>query len=115
MRTFVATLLALLLLAPGASQAQDGYGQQLCTAHMPPGTPCACVGPILQGEFSEEELAPLLQFLRAFMEGLGGDTAAHQKTIDQIAAEHGKANIEAWLKRFEALSPQTAETCMFKF
>lgn len=61
---------------------------------MPPGTPCACVGPILAEEFEEEELEPLLKFLRALMEGLGGDSATHQKTIDQIAAEHGKATIE---------------------
>ena len=31
-----------------------------------------------------------MQFLRAFMTGLKGDEAAAQKTIDRIAAKHGK-------------------------
>jgi hypothetical protein len=57
----------------------------------------------------------LLRFLRAFMTGLKGDEAAAQKTIDGIAAKHGKKTIEDWLKRFEALSPETAKTCNFKF
>ena len=82
---------------------------------MPPGTPCTCVGPILDEEFDEEELTPLLQFLRAFMTGLKGDEATAQKTIDGIAAKYGKKTIEDWLKRFEGLSPETAKTCNFKF
>jgi predicted Zn-dependent peptidase len=82
---------------------------------MPPGTPCVCIAPILEEEFEQEELEPLMQFMRAFMAGLKGDEAAAQKTIDRIAAEHGQATIEDWLKRFEALSPETAKTCNFKF
>jgi predicted Zn-dependent peptidase len=82
---------------------------------MPPGTPCACVAPILEEEFDEEELDPLMQFLRAFMSGLKGDEAAAQKTIDRIAAKHGKETLMDWLKRFEGLSPETAKTCNFEF
>ena len=72
-------------------------------------------GDILDEEFEQEELEPLLQFLRAFMDGLKGDDATAQKTIDTIAAKHGKKTIEDWLKRFEALSPETEKTCKFKF
>jgi len=82
---------------------------------MPPGTPCTCVAAILEEEFDEEELEPLMQFLRAFMTGLKGDDATAQKTIDRIAANHGKATIMDRLKRFEGLSPETAKTCNFKF
>jgi hypothetical protein len=56
-----------------------------------------------------------MQFLRSFMDGLKGDEAAAQKTIDRIAAEHGKKTTEDWLARFEGLSPETAKTCNFKF
>ena len=83
--------------------------------YLPPGTPCECVGEILEEEFDEEELEPLLQFLRAFMAGLKGDEAAAQKTIDAIAAKHGQKTIEDWLKRFESLSEETEKTCKFKF
>jgi hypothetical protein len=115
MRATIGLILALLLAAPAAAQDDDEYGEKLCAKYMPPGTPCECVGEILEEEFDEEELEPLLQFLRAFMTGLKGDEATAQKTIDGIAAKHGKAKIEDWLKRFEALSPETEETCKFKF
>jgi hypothetical protein len=107
-----ATLAPLLALSPAA--AAD-YGEPLCKQYMPSGTPCPCVGPIFEEEFEEEELEPLLQFLRAFMSGLKGDEAAAQKTIDRLAAKHGQKTIEDWLKRFEGLSPETAKTCKFKF
>ena len=117
MRTVIgATLALLLLISPAAAAAaDDDYGEKLCKQYMPPGTPCTCVGPILDEEFDEDELEPLLQFLRAFMAGLSGDEAAAQKVIDGIAAKHGKPAIEDWLKRFEALSPATSKTCNFKF
>ena len=114
MRAFlVAAALAALLTATPATA--DDYGEKLCTQYMPPGTPCACVAPILEEEFDEDELEPLMQFLRSFMDGLKGDEAAAQKTIDGIAAKHGKKTIEDWLKRFEGLSPETAQACKFKF
>ena len=65
MRVLVGATLAVLLAASPA--AADDYGEKLCKQYMPPGTPCACVGPILDEEFDEEELEPLMQFLRAFM------------------------------------------------
>jgi hypothetical protein len=43
------------------------------------------------------------------MTGLKGDEAASQKTIDRIAAKHGKETIMDWLKRFEGLSPENAK------
>ena len=112
MRAMIGVIFALLL---AASPAAADYGEDLCKQYMPPGTPCDCVGDILDEEFDEEELEPLLQFLRAFMAGLKGDEAAAQKTIDSIAAKHGKATIEEWLKRFEGLSAETEKTCKFKF
>ena len=115
MRVMIGMILALVIATSPVAAADDDYGETLCKKYMPPGTPCACVGPILDEEFDEEELAPLLQFLRAFMTGLKGDEAAAQKTIDGIAAKHGKKTIEDWLKRFEGLSPETAKTCNFKF
>ena len=117
MRTVIgATLALLLLISPAAAAAaDDDYGEKLCKQYMPPGTPCTCVGPILDEEFDEEELEPLLQFLRAFMSGLSGDEAAAQKTIDWLTAKHSQKTIEDWLKRFEGLSPETAKTCNFKF
>src|SRR5690242_15748605 len=108
----VAAVAMLLVVSPAAlspAAADDDYGERLCTKYMPPGTPCSCVGPIFDDEFDEEELEPLLQFLRAFMAGLKGDEGEAQKTIDRIAADHGKKNIEDWLKRFEGLSPQTGK------
>lgn len=112
MRVILGIAFALVLAtAPAAAD----YGEDLCNKFMPPGTPCQCVGDILDEEFEEEELEPLLRFLRAFMSGLSGDEAAAQKTIDAIAEKHGKAKIEEWLKRFEALSPETEKTCKFKF
>jgi len=113
MRILIGAILALLL--PLSPVAADDYGERLCKQYMAPGTPCACVAPILEEEFDEEELEPLLRFMRAFMKGLGGDEAAAQKTIDQIAAEHGKETLMDWLKRFEDLSPETGKTCNFKF
>jgi hypothetical protein len=107
-----AFLAALPALSPAAA---DDYGERLCAKYMPPGTPCACVAPILEEEFDEEELDPLMQFLRSFMAGLKGDDATAQQTIDRIAAEYGKETIMDWLKRFEGLSPETAKTCNFKF
>jgi hypothetical protein len=115
MRILPAMILALLLTTSAARAEADDYGEKFCKQYMPPGTPCTCVGPILDEEFEEEELEPLLQFLRSFMDGLKGDEAGAQKTIDAIAAKHGKAKIEEWLKRFEALSPETEKTCNFKF
>lgn len=115
MRLLIGTILALLLATSAAMAQDDDYGEKLCTKYLPPGTPCDCVGPILEEEFDEEELEPLLQFLRAFMSGLKGDEKAAQKTIDRLAAEHGQATIEDWLKRFEALSPETDKSCNFKF
>src|SRR5262245_28047730 len=109
MRILIGAILALLLVQSPA--AADDYGERLCTKYMPPGTPCACVAPILEEEFDEEELDPLMQFLRSFMAGLKGDDAAAQKTIDRIAAKYGKETIMKWLERFEALSPETAKTC----
>jgi hypothetical protein len=108
----VAALAGLLAASPAAA---DDYGERLCRQYMPPGTPCPCVAPILAEEFDEDELEPLMQFLRSFMDGLKGDEAAAQKTIDRIAAEHGKKTVEDWLARFEGLSPETAKTCNFKF
>ena len=113
MRTLIAASFVLLLAA--LSPAKADYGEDLCKKYMPPGTPCTCVAPILEEEFDEEELEPLMQFLRAFMSGLKGDDAAAQKTIDRIAAKHGKETLMEWLKRFEGLSPETAKTCNFKF
>ncbi|HZO48377.1 MAG TPA: hypothetical protein VFB68_21005 [Xanthobacteraceae bacterium] len=107
-----AALTGLLAATPAAA---DDYGEKLCKQYMPPGTPCTCVAPILEEEFDEEELEPLMQFLRSFMDGLKGDEATAQKTIDAIAAKHGKNKIEDWLKRFEGLSPETSKTCNFKF
>jgi len=115
MRAMIGVAFAVLLLAATPRPAAADYGEDLCKKYLPPGTPCECVGDILDDEFDEEELAPLLQFLRAFMDGLKGDEAAAQKTIDTIAAKHGKSTIEDWLKRFEALSAQTEKTCKFKF
>jgi hypothetical protein len=116
MRALTAVALALLLVTSAAAQQDDDeYGEKLCQKYMPPGTPCECVGEILEEEFDEEELEPLLQFLRAFMTGLKGDDKTAQKTIDAIAAKHGQKTIEDWLKRFEALSPETEKTCKFKF
>src|SRR5918995_70177 len=100
----VAAALAVVLAATPA--VADDYGEKLCKQYMPPGTPCACVAPILEEEFDKEELDPLMQFLRAFMTGLKGDEAASQKTIDRIAAKHGKETLMDWLKRFEGLSPE---------
>ena len=114
MRTIIGAILALILATSLAAAAHD-YGEPLCKKYMPAGTPCTCVGPILDEEFDEEELTPLLQFLRAFMTGLKGDEATAQKTIDGIAAKHGKKTVEDWLKRFEGLSPETAKTCNFRF
>ncbi len=74
MRALTAVALALLLATSAAAQQDDDeYGEKLCQKYMPPGTPCECVGEILEEEFDEEELEPLLQFLRAFMTGLKGD------------------------------------------
>ena len=112
MRVVIGAILALVL---AASPAAADYGADLCKKYMPPGTPCTCVGEILEEEFDEEELEPLLQFLRAFMKGLSGDEKTAQRTIDRLAAEHGQKTIEDWLKRFEDLSPETAKTCNFKF
>ena len=113
MRFLIGAILALLItLSPAAA---DDYGERLCKQYMPPGTPCPCVGPIFEEEFDEEELEPLLPFLRAFMKDLKSDEAAAQKTIDRIAAEHGKETLMDWLKRFEGLSPETGKTCNFKF
>jgi hypothetical protein len=114
MRILIALAASVVLLL-AMSPAMADYGEDLCKKYMPPGTPCTCVAPILEEEFDEEELAPLLEFVRAFMKGLGGDEAAAQKTIDRIAAEHGKETLMDWLKRFEDLSPETAKTCNFKF
>jgi hypothetical protein len=112
MRVILGMVFALLLAtAPAAAD----YGEDLCNKYMPPGTPCPCVGGILDDEFDEDELQPLLQFLRSFMDGLKGDEAAAQKTIDAIAEKHGKAKIEQWLKRFEGLSPAMEKSCKFKF
>jgi hypothetical protein len=115
MRIVVAAILAVLLSAGAVPAQDDDYGEKLCAKYMPPGTPCECVGEIFEEEFEEDELEPLLQFLRAFMKGLSGDEAAAQKTINAIAAKHSKKTIEDWLKRFEALSPETEKTCKFKF
>jgi len=113
MRIFVGLMLAALLFA--APPAAADYGEDLCNKHLPPGIPCTCVGDILDNEFEEEELDPLLQFLRAFTSGLSGDEAAAQKTIDRLTAQHTQAKIEGWLKRFEAQSPELEKSCMFKF
>jgi hypothetical protein len=113
MRPLLGLMLAALLFT--ATPAAADYGTDLCNKYLPPGTPCTCVGDILDDEFDEEELDPLLQFVRAFTSGLGGDEAAAQKTIDRLTAQHTQAMIEGWLKRFEALSPQTEKACMFKF
>ena len=115
MRVMIGAILALLLATFAAMAQDDDYGEKLCKKYMPPGTPCECVGEILDEEFDEEELEPLLQFLRAFMDGLKGDETEAQKTIDALAAKHGQKTIEDWLKRFEALSPETEKTCKFKF
>ena len=114
MRTVIGAILALIL-ATSLAAAADDYGEPLCKKYMPPGTPCPCVGPIFEEEFDEDELEPLLQFLRAFMTGLKGNEATAQKTIDRLTATHGKDTIQDWLKRFEGLSPETAKTCNFKF
>ena len=52
----VAAALAVLLAATPA--AADDYGEKLCKQYMPPGTPCACVAPILEKEFDEDESSP---------------------------------------------------------
>jgi hypothetical protein len=74
MRTLIVASIALVVAA--VSPAKADYGEDLCNKYMAPGTPCTCVAPILEEEFDEEELAPLLEFVRAFMKGLGGDEAA---------------------------------------
>ena len=55
MRFLIGATLALLLATSPA--AADDYGERLCKKYMPPGTPCTCVGPILDEEFDEEELS----------------------------------------------------------
>ena len=120
MRIIIGAAVATLLLAASPlfvaspASAQD-EAIALCNKYLPKGTPCDCVGPILDEEYEDDELEPLLQFLNAFMSGLGGDEKAAQQTIDRLAAKHGKNTIEDWLKRFEALSPETEKTCKFKF
>ena len=112
MRAILVAALAVLLAASPA--AADDYGEQLCKQYMPPGTPCACVAPILEEEFDEDELEPLMQFLRSFMDGLKGDEAAAQKTIDRIAAKHGKKTIEEWLAAVRGPLPGNRKDLQFQ-
>ena len=114
MRILIAATLALLLaLSPAAA---DDYGERLCKQYMPPGTPCPCVAPILEEEFDEEELEPLMQFLRSFMTGLEGRRSGRPEDHrpDRRQARQERPSMD-WLKRFEGLSPETAKTCKFKF
>jgi hypothetical protein len=111
MRTLLATLALLLAIYPAAA---DDYGERLCTKFMA-GAPCSCVGPLLEEEYDEEELEPLLLFMKSFMEGLKGDEAAAQKVIDQLAAKYGQAKIEGWMKRYSSLEGEMEKTCKWKW
>jgi hypothetical protein len=80
----------LVLFWATVSPAAADYGEDLCKKYMPPETPCTCVAPILEAEFDAAELDPLMQFLRAFTKGLGGERAPAQETIDAIPRSTAK-------------------------
>ena len=81
--------------------------------------PCACAGPVLEEEYDEEELAPLLLVMKTFMEGLAAkapeDQQKAQNVIDGIEAEHGKSTVEDWMKRYDGVEKELESTCKWKW
>jgi hypothetical protein len=54
----IGMIVALLIATSPAAAADDDYGEALCKKYMPPGTPCTCVGPILDEDSTRRSLSP---------------------------------------------------------
>jgi hypothetical protein len=107
MRTFVALALVSIFGMSSPAAAADDYGETLCKKYVGSTAPCGCIGPVWEEEHDEEELDPLLIFMKTFMEGLASNSREGkqkaQKVIDQIEAEHGKETVEDWMKRYDGV------------
>jgi hypothetical protein len=113
---FALAVISIFAAVPAA--AADGYGEKLCTKYMT-GAPCTCVGPVLEEEYDEEELDPLLLVMKTFMEGLAAKTPEDeqkaQKILDGIEAKHGKPKVEDWMKRYDGVEKEVQSSCKWKW
>ena len=119
MRTFIALALVSIFGMSSPVAAQDDYGEMLCKKYVGGSAPCVCIGPVWEEEYDEEELDPLLLFMKTFMEGLASNSRESeqkaQKVIDQIEAEHGKETIEDWMKRYDGVEKELESSCKWKW
>jgi hypothetical protein len=100
----------IVAITPAA--AADGYGARLCDRYIAGGAPCACVGPILEKAYSEDELDPALAFMKAFRDGISSpDQAAAQRVLDEMEAKQGRSTIEDWMKRYDGPDKEMAASC----
>jgi hypothetical protein len=121
MRVLAATALVSIFamaLAPAAA-ADDAYGAPLCKKYMGSNAPCACVGPVLEEEYDEEELDPLLLLMKTFQEGLRANNPEAeqraQKVIDGLQAKHGKELLEDLMKRYDSVEKEVQSSCKWKW
>jgi hypothetical protein len=116
----ILALLSIVALAlPREAAADDAYGAPLCKKYMGDSAPCACVGPVLEEEYDEEELAPLLLLMKTFMDGLAAkspdDEQKAQKVIEKIESDHGKSTVEDWMKRYDGIEKGIESSCKWKW
>jgi hypothetical protein len=119
MRALIALALLSVFGTTTPAAAADDYGEALCKKHVGGSAPCGCIGPVLEEEYDEEELGPMLLFMKTFMEGLASNSRESeqkaQKVIDQIEAEHGKETIEDWMKRYDGVEKELESSCKWKW
>jgi hypothetical protein len=75
----------LTFLLPAIAMAQTGYGQRLCEKHLADRVDCRCAGLAFERAFRQDRLEPLLIFKAA-------------------EAEHGKEQVDDWLRRMRLQS-----------
>jgi hypothetical protein len=118
MRDFIA-LAMLSILATTSPAAAGDYGETLCKKYIAGSAPCACVGPVLEEEYDEEELDPLLLLMKTFQEGLAANNPdaeqRAQKVIDGLQAKHGKQSLEDLMKRYDGVEKELESSCKWKW
>jgi hypothetical protein len=118
MRVFIA-LAMLSILAMTSPAAAGDYGEALCKKYIAGTAPCACVGPVLEEEYDEEELDPLLLLMKTFQEGLAANNPdaeqRAQKVIDGLQAKHGKERLEDLMGRYNGVEKELESTCKWKW
>ena len=74
MRTFIALALMSIFGWPFPPPRPTATARSCAPKYIAGSAPCTCVGPVLEEEYDEEELDPLLLVMKTFMEGLAAKT-----------------------------------------